>query len=148
MIICLIPDLKPIRLISRQHSVSFYFLNSLCFSQTLICLTHHELSEYSDEQKNNHKITKGTNNNTKKCWRGCGTKGTLHTVGGNGNWYRCYRKQHRGFSKETKNRTAICLSNSTPGYTSEKNENISLKRYTHPNVYSSIIYNSQDMEAT
>ena len=42
----------------------------------------------------------------------------------------------------------IRTSNSIPGYTSEKNENISLKRYIHPNVYSSIIYNSQDMEAT
>ena len=30
----------------------------------------------------------------------------------------------------------------------EKNENSNLKRYLHPSVYSSIIYNSQDMEAT
>ena len=29
-----------------------------------------------------------------------------------------------------------------------KNENINLKRYAHPNVYSSIILNSQDMEAS
>ena len=29
-----------------------------------------------------------------------------------------------------------------------KNENINLKRYAHPYVYSSIILNSQDMEAS
>ena len=30
----------------------------------------------------------------------------------------------------------------------EKNENINLKKYMHPNVHSSIIYSCQDMEAT
>ena len=29
-----------------------------------------------------------------------------------------------------------------------KNKNTDLKRYMHPNVHSSIIYNSQDTEAT
>ena len=33
-------------------------------------------------------------------------------------------------------------------YTPGKNKNNNLKRYTHPSVHSSIIYNSQDMEAT
>ena len=36
----------------------------------------------------------------------------------------------------------------TSGYTSEKNKNTNLKRDMHPSVHSSIIYNSQDMEAT
>ena len=39
-------------------------------------------------------------------------------------------------------------SNSTPGYMSEANKNTNSKKYTHHNIYSSIIYNSQDMEAT
>ena len=39
-------------------------------------------------------------------------------------------------------------SNSIPEYISEKNKNTNLKRYTHPNVHSSVIYNSQDMELT
>ena len=30
----------------------------------------------------------------------------------------------------------------------QKNENTNLKRYMHPNVHSSTIYDSQDMEAT
>ena len=38
--------------------------------------------------------------------------------------------------------------NSTPGYTSEENKNINSKRYMHLSVHSSILYNSQDMEAT
>ena len=33
-------------------------------------------------------------------------------------------------------------------YLSEENKNINLKRYMHPYVHCSIIYNSQDMEAT
>ena len=34
------------------------------------------------------------------------------------------------------------------GYTYEENENTNSKTYMHLNVYSSIIYNCQDMEAT
>ena len=33
-------------------------------------------------------------------------------------------------------------------YPKKKPQNTNLKRYTHPSVHSSIIYNSQDMEAT
>ena len=39
-------------------------------------------------------------------------------------------------------------SNFTPGHISEKNKSTDVKRYRHPNVHSSIIYNCQDMEAT
>ena len=38
-------------------------------------------------------INKSTN---KKCWRGCGEKGTSCTVGGNVNWYNHYGKQYGG----------------------------------------------------
>ena len=51
-------------------------------------------------------------------------------------------------SQKTHYRTTIWPSNSTPGYISEKNKTTNLKRYMHPNVHSSIIYNYQDMEAT
>ena len=50
--------------------------------------------------------------------------------------------------QKTKNRTTIWSSNSTPGYIDKENENINWKRYMYPNVHSSIVYNTQDMEAT
>ena len=49
---------------------------------------------------------------------------------------------------KTKNRDAILSSNPTPGHVSGKDENSNSKRYMHPYVHSSTIYNSQDMEAT
>ena len=39
-------------------------------------------------------------------------------------------------------------SNSTLGIYSRKKQNTDLKRYTHPNVHRSIVYNCQEMEAT
>ena len=35
-----------------------------------------------------------------------------------------------------------------PGHTSGKDENSNAKRYLHPNVHCSTMYNSQGMEAT
>ena len=53
------------------------------------------------------------------------------------------------FSQKTKNRTIIWSSNSTPGYIyMKKTKNTNSKRYMHPNVHSSTIYNSQVMETT
>ena len=48
--------------------------------------------------------------------------------------------------KKLKNRATMWSSNPTPGHISR--ENYKLKRYSHPYVHSSTIYNSQDMEAT
>ena len=57
--------------------------------------------------------------------------------------------------QKTKNRTIFIVllckiwsSSSTSGYIHKENENTNSKRYMHPNVQSSIIYNSQDMEVT
>ena len=52
------------------------------------------------------------------------------------------------FHQKIKNRAIIWSSNSTSGYLSEEKENANSERYLHPHVYCSIIYNSQDMEAT
>ena len=86
-------------------------------------------------------IKKSTNN---KCWWGCREKGTL---GGDVNWCSCNGKQY-GCSSKTKNRTTIWSINSIPGNISKENKDTNSKRYMNPNVHSSIIYNSQDMEAT
>ena len=51
-------------------------------------------------------------------------------------------------SQKTKNRATIRPSNSTPSYIFDENKNTNLKSYMHPNVHSSITYNSQDVEAT
>ena len=47
-----------------------------------------------------------------------------------------------------KNKTTLLSSNSFSRYLPKEYENTNLERYTNPYVYCSIIYNSQDMEAT
>ena len=68
-------------------------------------------------------------------------------MGGYVNWFSYHGKQYWDSSKNW-NRTTIWSRNFTPGYISEEKKNTNLKRYMYPNVHSSIIYNSQDMEAT
>ena len=51
------------------------------------------------------------------------------------------------FSRKNKNRITKWSNNSTHGYISKENKNINLKTYLHLSVYSSVIYNSQNMEA-
>ena len=48
--------------------------------------------------------------------------------------------------QKTKNWVAIWSNNSTPGHIPRQNYNS--KRYMHPYVHGSTIYNSQDMETT
>jgi len=81
-----------------------------------------------------------------KCWRGCGEKGTLCTIGTNVNWCSHCGRQYGGSLKNLE----IPYDPVTPllGNLSKENKNTNLKRYIHPYVYSSIIYNSQDMGAT
>ena len=83
-------------------------------------------------------IKKSTNN---KCWRVCGEKGThLHCW-----WERKLVQPLWRFCRKLKIRVAIWSSNPTPGHISGQNSNP--KRYTHPKVHSSTIYNSQDIQA-
>ena len=51
------------------------------------------------------------------------------------------------FSRKNKNKIPKWSNNSTPGYISKETKNINLKTYLHLSVYSSVIYNSQNMEA-
>ena len=70
-----------------------------------------------------------------------------YSVVRNVNWYSYYAKQYGG-SLKTKNWVSIWSSNPTLGHISRKDENSSLKRYMHPNVHRSSIYNNQDIEST
>ena len=88
-------------------------------------------------------IIKKSKNN--KCWRGCGQKVTLLCC-----WWECIGAATMENSMEvpqkTENRTTIWSNNPTLGHVSGQKYN--LKRYMHPYVHSSNIYNSQDMETT
>ena len=91
-------------------------------------------------------IKKSTNN---KYWRECGEKGTLLYC-----WWECklvqpqWKTVWRRFLKKIKNRTIYDPPIPPLGVYPKKMKSLSQKRYLHPCVHSSTIYNSQDMEAT
>ena len=58
------------------------------------------------------------------------------------------KENSMGFPQKIKNRTTIWSSNSPSGYLSTENENTDLRRYMHPHVHYSIVYNRQDMKTT
>ena len=57
-------------------------------------------------------------------------------------------KNHMEVLHKLKNRTTIQFSIFTPGYLYKENKNTNSNRCMHFSVHSSIIYKSQDMEAT
>ena len=79
-------------------------------------------------------ITKKSTNN--KCWRWCEEPEHPSTVGGNVNRCSHYGKQNGGSLKTLKIEVPY-----DPEHTSRENSN--LKRYVHPRVHRSTIYNSQ-----
>ena len=77
--------------------------------------------------------------------KGVEKRESSYAVGGNANCATTMKNSMEVPSK-TKYKTIIQSSNPTPGPISRENHN--LKRYMHPDVHCSAIYNSQDMEAT
>ena len=82
-----------------------------------------------------------------KCWQGCGEKGTLLQC-----WWECklvqplWKTLWRRLKKlkiELPCDPAIPLLDTYPKITKTN-----LRRYSHPNVHSSTIYNCRDMETT
>ena len=64
------------------------------------------------------------------------------------NWHNHYEKQYEGPSKKVKIKPLHDPAILLLGNTSKGNGNINYKRYRPSHVYSSIVYNSQDMETT
>ena len=89
-------------------------------------------------------IKKSTNN---ECWRGCGEKGTLLHC-----WWECTLAQplwRRVWRFLKKLKIELPYDPAIPSWAYIwRHENSNLKRYTHPNVHCSTIYNSQYIEAT
>ena len=84
-------------------------------------------------------IKKSTND---KCWQGCGEKGNLVHC-----WWECKLVQPlwrtlRRFLKRLKIKLPYDPAIPLLSIYLEKNENTNLKRYMHPNVHSSTIYNN------
>ena len=81
-----------------------------------------------------------------KCWRGCGKKETLPYCWWEYKLVQPLWKTVWRFLKKLKIELPYDPANPTPGHISRENSN--LKRYMHPNVHRSTIYNSQDVEET
>ena len=60
----------------------------------------------------------------------------------------CHCGQQYEGALKTKNRATTRASNPLPGLIFGKDENSNLKRHMHPNVRSSAIHNSEDIETT
>ena len=73
-----------------------------------------------------------------------------YIVGENVNWCSHCGKQYGGFSKKQKQNYHMTQQFHSWVYIppKKKTENTNSKRYMHPNVHSSIIYNCQDVEVT
>ena len=80
-----------------------------------------------------------------KCWRRCGEREPYHAVSGNVHWYNTMENSVE-VPQKTKNWAITWSSSPTPGHLSRENHDS--KKYMHPSVHCSIMYNSQNLETT
>ena len=78
----------------------------------------------------------------------CGEKGTLAHC-----WWECKtvagaREDSMEVPQKTKKKNYQMIQQFCSWVYIQRKQNTNLKRYMHPNIHSSIIYNYQDMEAT
>ena len=71
----------------------------------------------------------------------------VYTAGGNVKWY-SHNRNSMLVPQKIKHRISIWSSNRTSGYISKRTESRFSKRYLYTHIYSSIVHNSQEVEAT
>ena len=89
-------------------------------------------------------IKKNTNN---KCCEDVEKRELLYNVGGNVDWCSHCERQYGGFSEKEKQNYYMTQQFHCCLYI-QNNKNTSWKRYVHPSVHNSIIYNYEDAGAT
>ena len=88
-----------------------------------------------------------TTQETKDFGKDAEKKELSYTVGEKANWYTHSGKQY-GISQKVKNKITIWPRNFTTRYLPKGYKNTEFKGHMHPDIYSSIIKNSQTMERT
>ena len=86
------------------------------------------------------RMAKIKNTRKSKCWWGCGERGTPVRCWWEGKLVQPL-ENNMDVSQEIQTRITIWSSNSTTGYLPKEYDNTNPKRYMHPYVYCSIIYN-------
>ena len=92
------------------------------------------------------RMAKINNSGNSRCWRGCRERGKPLTLLVGMQTGTATLENSMEVPQKVKNRTTLLSSSCPTRYLPRAYKNTNLKRYMYPNVYSSIINNSQTME--